>query len=696
MKRPIGVLIFLIVAVGLAALGWSFLAPPGDEPGKTAGGPYAPAPLEAPPQRPVADRNGAQIPPAKADSGPAVTVSRFEGTAARVTDGIGGVVISDGGVPVSDALCELVVDVSAIRTRTQDGDPQARTRSDGSGLFAFPMSDVPPGQAYLVRVSHADFTVARVGPVTLGAAGAASLRVVLTSGQAVTGFVRDGAGAPIAGATVSFYDQRASALDPVGALEKSATTDGTGSFRAASLSPGLKKVLARHASFATGVIPSLMVPVGADAGRLEFWLDAGLTISGHVAAADTGAPIAGVWVSVQGSPREAVADHRTLPSPKALADPKHPADGTGSDETAAAEAIKRAPDGAPLTTLDCVRTGPDGSYVITGLRVGGYAVAATTSDYLSVTHRPIEAGTSGVDFRLPSLARVLGRVVDDATGQPVPEFRLGFRNSTDDGFPMQATMRAFGPPRFKDGTFDYGSLHAGRYCFVADAPGYAGGRTGEIVLAEGERRTGVEIRLMKGAVIRGRVVDARHQPVIGAFVSFDVAPKTAVPTNPFSALIERVVRRETRDVTTDSAGRFEISTVPAGTYTVSVRHERFAPAVVAGTSVPATGESTLRDIVLTLGAIVRGRVLSNGVPDPKAAVQLTPLDANAIDGPRDAATNAEGRFEFSGLATGSYRISVMKRNDQPDLGAVFGALKGGSAGSSTFVVNPGEVREIDL
>ncbi len=130
---------------------------------------------------------------------------------------------------------------------------------------------------------------------------------------------------------------------------------------------------------------------------------------------------------------------------------------------------------------------------------------------------------------------IAGKVVDDATGQPIPAFRLrldGTRapRKPDDPWPGSPPMssRREREYRSRDGTFTCFDLECPKsYAVIVQAEGYAASRVEPVVAqpADWEKWPFV-IRLGKGETLSGRLVDdASGQPVGGAQVFLDLAPE---------------------------------------------------------------------------------------------------------------------------------------------------------------------------
>ncbi len=121
------------------------------------------------------------------------------------------------------------------------------------------------------------------------------------------------------------------------------------------------------------------------------------------------------------------------------------------------------------------------------------------------------------------MAELHGELIDAATGKTV-DYGC-FMVSVQPAFAARSTLvfDAIEPPApaqqmEQSGTwsaFHEDGLSAGCYVVIAAVPGYA--LAGErIELREGELRSGLRIALHKQAVVRGKVLDATGQPVVGA------------------------------------------------------------------------------------------------------------------------------------------------------------------------------------
>ena len=122
---------------------------------------------------------------------------------------------------------------------------------------------------------------------------------------------------------------------------------------------------------------------------------------------------------------------------------------------------------------------------------------------------------------VPSGTAVLGGVVtsDDANARPIRRVIVTLSGTA--GATQTVTDDA--------GRFAFGDLPAGRYTLTAEKPAYlktfygsravARGPGTSIAMADGQRMTNVTIRLTRGAVIAGQVLDENGTPISSAQVT---------------------------------------------------------------------------------------------------------------------------------------------------------------------------------
>ena len=127
---------------------------------------------------------------------------------------------------------------------------------------------------------------------------------------------------------------------------------------------------------------------------------------------------------------------------------------------------------------------------------------------------------------------IRGRVVDAETGRSIPDFQVRYQPDQQGG--VRFVMRA-GPGRGRgayekqpfhaeDGAFVLEDVPAGRWSVEAFAAGYQSGSASGVEVGEGEAAEGVEIRLSRGGVVSGRVLESRTgRPVLDATVRAELS-----------------------------------------------------------------------------------------------------------------------------------------------------------------------------
>ena len=305
-----------------------------------------------------------------------------------------------------------------------------------------------------------------------------------------------------------------------------------------------------------------------------------------------------------------------------------------------------------------------------------------------------------VDTRAPAPGRVAGVVVDRESRAPVGR-AVVMMAGTDVGVVRVTTADA-------QGRFSFSPVAAGRYLVSAQRHGYlagsfgayAPGRPGRVVtVTSGQPLTGLELALVPGASITGRITDESGLPVPEARVR--VLPKRDVAGDIATA----GDAGDPATPITDDRGIYRVYHLPPGEYVVAVQPRRpstapvsiltdrevdsglggaasarpAAPAMVgAGYEFRYYGNVTsLKDakaVMLTAGEERTGidirtaivplvRVEGVVAGDPPRGVQVTlrPRDRD-VGGTllTTFATNAgpEGRFLFGGVPPGAYMLAA--------------------------------------
>jgi len=235
------------------------------------------------------------------------------------------------------------------------------------------------------------------------------------------------------------------------------------------------------------------------------------------------------------------------------------------------------------------------------------------------------------DLRLEPPALVEGRVLE-AGGGPPAEIRVRLHPASSGGAPADHVA-----PREVStdalGRFVFRDLGAAEWILSVQAPGILAPPEQSMKLSPGETRRGIELRLGDGQSIEGLVEDEPGHSLAGALV-------TAVPEGG---------SRGIRQALSDSEGRFQLSGLPVGKWTVRVsgprsegesrsRYEELLQSHVE----PGTRGLELR--LRSRSSSIRGRVLEADGKPVRGAFVFT-IDAGLP--PREfVLSDDSGNFEF--------------------------------------------------
>lgn len=247
-----------------------------------------------------------------------------------------------------------------------------------------------------------------------------------------------------------------------------------------------------------------------------------------------------------------------------------------------------------------------------------------------------------------------------------------------------------------NGQFRLTGIQAGRYSLMALAPGFYmpgesdyGFRGKTILLSEGEQVENIDIEIVRGGVIAGRVTDANGRPVVEERVTLMRIGRSGKP--------ERVQEFQLgvnyEAFMTNDRGEYRVYGLPEGKYIVSVGASTEPGALVVSSAttffsrtfhpnaaseaeakiVEVTGDEDATGIDITLGEErkayrIFGRVVDSSTGLPVAGVVLS-YGLMAGDGKRMSSSgskgersNANGEFKLMGMSPGKYGVSVAEGN----------------------------------
>ncbi|MBX3178640.1 MAG: carboxypeptidase regulatory-like domain-containing protein [Candidatus Hydrogenedentes bacterium] len=299
----------------------------------------------------------------------------------------------------------------------------------------------------------------------------ANRAIVLHASGPIAGVVLDPAGTPVADAILSPLLHGGKRISPHLVRGASVRSDPDGRFEFSYVSPGTWDIEA----VAEGYAPKRIAEVASGTPDLEIRLEPGLAIAGAVTL--DGEPVEGARLLLKGD---------ETPSPEIAANSR--ADG-------------RFIFGA---------VGP-GDYLLSARKDGNVMSAAPLQ--LTLSNRPIE----DLAIELTPGGIVRGRVLDQESGAGIPGVEVTAMPEAGRSF------RIVSSPSAENGAYEITGLSAGNYSLnpgrVAGFPNIGGSRNFPTAGVEpGMIREGIDIFLLRGITVSGRVLDAAGEPVAGADV----------------------------------------------------------------------------------------------------------------------------------------------------------------------------------
>jgi len=578
-----------------------------------------------------------------------VPLTRAAAVEGRVTD--------EKGVPIEGARVEVRAGTAnplARFVRRLEGRSEAPAHTSRDG--AFRVTQVRPGDNLQLVVSHDDYESRTIGGLRVAAGATRSgIGVVLRHGLAVSGVVRDEDEKPLAGVELQLTREmrlesgrRGARMTMIGPpTQKKCESSPDGRFEFQGLEAGAYGLQARHPGFATFTRERLDVGDEEPEGPVEVVMKPGATLSGSVRDR-SGNGAAGWLVSAR------------LAS-SAASGPFMGRDSLRSE--------------APTTS--------DGTFLIEGAVVGeDYELQAMGPSGLGPRLTDVTAPAGDLELTVTGSGQVRGQAVDAESGRAVTDFEVVYQPDSAGG--MRFVFRGSGrgpyqaqPFHSEDGSFVLDDVPAGRWTVEVRADGYQAGSLSGITVEEGGVVEGVDVRLSRGSVLTGQVLESRTgRPVLDATVQAELSgggargPRFGPGAQDFTA-------------TSDAEGRFEIAGLAPGTWSVTASHPDFSEATA---SVEVSDSPASVDLQLGSGGSIGGVVLAGGQPVEGADVAIQASGETGFRGPfgggQSTLTDSGGRFLFDHLSAGRYELVA--------------TLRGHSSAPVQAVVTPDAPQEVSL
>jgi protocatechuate 3,4-dioxygenase beta subunit len=256
----------------------------------------------------------------------------------------------------------------------------------------------------------------------------------------------------------------------------------------------------------------------------------------------------------------------------------------------------------------------------------------------------------------PTPAPVLDGTVKGPDGKPVVDALVMARSSSDYNEPLVNTRTD------ASGRFRLAVRRAAPYTVRVEAKGLAGA-----TVEKARPATPLAVVLVRGGVLEGTVRDGTSgQPVPGARVEARPEMALSLPWEPTAGVSQAV---------TDAKGRFRLEGLASGPQTV------WARAIGGGSGrKDAALPGRPADLYLFPGATLSGTVWGPGDLRVAGAVVRAEPDAPGFRTmPPPAVSDAQGRYEISGLPAGAYRLLARHKDFAPELVTGVTVDRGGDA-----------------
>lgn len=524
-----------------------------------------------------------------------------------------GKLVNESGQPVPGAYIMANVNRSWDPGRPSLESTQL-TNTDKDGKFTF--RGLNPGTLNLTALAE-KYGIATESNVVVEAGKTANVEIKLAPEVPLEGLVVDAQGQGVADVFIRIYPERRSYQRSVVGFAKS---DTQGRVRWKSLVAGTYKTYGSPEFRRMVESPeSIVLPLAAGAQPPKWVVETGHFVAGKVVTAD-GKPAAGAKISAT----TWVAEGVPAPDKKKM----------GSQRGICAA---------------------DGTFRLAGLPEGPFVVAAMLENVSSSKKTDVQHDTTDVEIKLLPQTGIAGSAIDASTGTGIKIFVLSVvtqRDADRMGSRMWGWGSSFDRPQITEtGEFEVGGLEADTYVIHASAEGYIDFDLKEIIVKSGEMTRGVSLKLVPGATIAGKVIDAENgKPVVGAQVEFIDSDED-----------DDGMRMPGLRVRGD--GKFELRGRKAGRGKIVAFHDKYIEASSDVIELQAGQRVEIPSILLGHGGAVEGVAIGRDAAVlPRAQISAYYSErTGSAKRPRHAWRNVpaekDGSFRLEGLQAGEWTVT---------------------------------------
>lgn len=317
---------------------------------------------------------------------------------------------------------------------------------------------------------------------------------------------------------------------------------------------------------------------------------------------------------------------------------------------------------AATSVPPCVsRSRADGSFEIVGLADGDYRVRVIARGYQDLSLDDVTAGTRDLRVELQPRAAVSVRVTGD--GRVVRSYRLGVRRhfpaheQAADALGQIGRVRELPDQRVRLGRGrdreTVAGLPPGEFVVQVTADGWAKTLSPSFTITADSRVVEVDVELLRGATLRGRVATEDDVPLAGATVA--TQPDGARPDNPIWRMLGPMAPDRITELRVESGadGSFVLPRLARGDYQLEIHHPEACRRFVTGLAIRDSADVDLGVIRLQRGTVVFGRATTDGRVAGQVKIVLTSVFAEDAPLPQPAAADAV-RLETVTDSTGAF------------------------------------------
>ncbi|MCK5941338.1 MAG: carboxypeptidase regulatory-like domain-containing protein [Planctomycetes bacterium] len=363
---------------------------------------------------------------------------------------------------------------------------------------------------------------------------------------------------------------------------------------------------------------------------------------------------------------------------------------------------------------ETIYTDTQGEFEFPPLRSGPYRLTASARNFADA-EMPVALTDEDVKLVLQRRATVKLKVLTSKQ-RPVKVYRLALKrafpqNPDAIGNVMDWPERNISPRDYVGDWAMISNLPAGDFRFQITERNHAKSLSPMFHVDKGEDgNLEVIAVLTEGAAITGTVIDGTGKPVAGATVTSDMNAGLAAGTGFFEIFQNMIPKKHTtKQVKTDSQGRFRIPQLSFADYMIRVSHPSYCEGTAINIKLTQEGQVVDAGVIeLQMGTRVEGITTVNGVPTGQVKVvismptpagpqgQLQPGAQMTEEQQREAAKRlfsthvlSDGNGNYSMLKRvppGTYKITAARHSAENP----FGALLDMKESEQQLVIAPGQ------